>query len=136
MNGTAADAMAVLPARGPTALAAALGRVLGALELERASLTARDAEGLSRACEAKTEALAEAARLAAAGLAGETDELRELARRCRDLNEANGILIRGQRRQVDGALRILLGAGAGTELYGRDGSSRRLAPPRGPLASG
>ena len=64
------------------------------------------------------------------------DELRELAATCRQQNEANGLMIRGQRRRIEGALNILRGGQSGLDIYGRDGAATQLTRlSREPLAS-
>ena len=64
------------------------------------------------------------------------DELRELAAECRQQNDANGLMIRGQRRRIEGALNVLRGGQPGVEIYGRDGAANQLTRfSRGPLAS-
>ncbi len=110
----------------------ALADVLEALEAEHQALLARDAARLTEATAAKSRAMAQAAALEAERKAvmalGEMDDetlqpLRQLARRCRDLNEANGALIRGQRRRVEASLSLIRGGqgGVAPATYGPDG---------------
>lgn len=123
-------------------LRAALDEVLTALEAERSALESRDADGLLAASQRKADALG---RVAALGLAdgavrgpeGAGGELTVLLDRCRTLNESNGALIRGQRRRVEGTLRVLFGGAgdAAPDVYGRNGGTQFHAPSRGPLAS-
>ena len=117
------------------------GRMLDALEAERAALRSRDAEALLTAVRRKGDALDRATHasdhVGAADPAGTPGEsLRALAARCRELNDANGALIRGQRRRIDGALRVLVGnTGNAAEVYGRDGGTQFMPARRRPLAS-
>ena len=133
----------------------ALTLVLDALVSERAALEARDAEGLLAASDRKAEGIAGAGRLeqerrellhaepglaeADAGIDRRFGDLRALAAHCRELNEANGLLIRGQRRRVEGSLRLLRGGRANADVYadvyGRNGETRLPRLRRGPLAS-
>jgi flagellar biosynthesis/type III secretory pathway chaperone len=130
---------------------AALGLVEAALRDERAALEARDAAALLAATDRKSAALAAAAALTSErqALAGDaplpTDTgpqpgaatLRTLARRCRELNDANGVLIRAQRQRVEGLLTVLTGSPAAIPAtYQPDGTpaAGRRAP-RGPLAT-
>jgi flagellar biosynthesis/type III secretory pathway chaperone len=126
---------------------AALGVVEAALHDERQALETRDAAALLAATERKAAALAAAAGLTAGSgpLAGtgaaatgspRHAALRALVRRCRELNEANGALIRAQRQRVEGLLAVLTGGAATPATYQADGTragTRRA--PRGPLAT-
>jgi flagellar biosynthesis/type III secretory pathway chaperone len=127
---------------------AALGAVEAALRDERQALEARDAAALLAATERKAAALAAVAELTAGReppAAGPADAsgtprhaaLRLLARRCRELNDANGALIRAQRQRVEGLLALLTGGTAtAPATYQADGtraSARRAL--RGPLAT-
>jgi flagellar biosynthesis/type III secretory pathway chaperone len=75
------------------------------------------------------------------GVTGRLQRLKDLARRCRDLNDHNGALIRAQRQRVETSLQLLQGgvpAGGlkgSVETYGPDGSARSLPGRRGRLAS-
>lgn len=129
--------------------AVALAAVFAALEDEQQALHDRDAAALLDAANRKGEAIGVAARLeqerrslldegflgerSGPGIDSRFRRLRELAARCRDLNDANGALIRGQRRRVEVSLRLIRG-GLDDETYAADGS-RRAARSRGPLAS-
>lgn len=127
----------------------ALRAVLDVLTRERAALDARDADSLLTASNLKAEAIARAARLEQRRKeilehhpeAGDTavqdrfQELRQLAATCRERNDANGVLIRGQRRRIEGSLQLLQGGRAATDVYGRDGEKRTLRGGRGPLVS-
>jgi flagellar biosynthesis/type III secretory pathway chaperone len=129
---------------------AALRDVLEMLGRESAALRARDVGALPGISDSKADAVARAANLGQqrqvllqefpdAGEAAASSalaSLRELALECRQLNEANGLMIRSQRRRIEGALGILCGGQPGVSVYGRDGAAlqpRRLA--RGPLAA-
>lgn len=127
---------------------AALGAVEAALRDERQALEARDAAALLAATDRKAAALAAAAELTAGRgpLAGTTaaaagtpryPALRALARRCRELNDANGALIRAQRQRVEGLLAVLTGGTAGAPAtYQADGTrAAARRSPRGPLAT-
>jgi flagella synthesis protein FlgN len=123
------------------------------LQAERRALETRNAEELSQAAAGKSERLtviatleqqrvglvpdAQAMALACGSepeLGGRWQELLELTASCRDLNEANGTLIRWQRRRVEGTLRLLRGA-SGPAIYGPDGGNQTGARVRTPLAS-
>jgi flagellar biosynthesis/type III secretory pathway chaperone len=127
---------------------AALEEILTALGAEEAALKSRQPEALLAASNAKAELVARAARLErerrdllkdgkrppAAARQG-LQVLRDLARRCRERNEANGQMIRGQRRRVEGALNLLRTGSASAETYGSDGASRSGLRKKLPLAS-
>lgn len=134
-------------------LAAEVAAVRGILEIlgrEGAALLGRDASGLLAISNSKAEAVGRAASLAkqrqallqehpdlsGAHMTAALEQLRELALACRQQNEANGLMIRGQRRRIEGALNILRGGRPGVDIYGRDGAATQLArPSREPLAS-
>lgn len=124
--------------------------VLEILGRESAALLRRDAGTLLSISNAKSEAVAHAAELGRqrqamlqenpdirpAGVAVALEQLRELAAECRQQNEANGLMIRGQRRRIEGALNILRGGRPGVDIYGRDGTATQLTRlSREPLAS-
>ncbi|MBL8197533.1 MAG: flagellar protein FlgN [Chromatiales bacterium] len=131
--------------------AAAMRGVLEILGQESAALLARDVGALPGISNSKADAVARAADLGQqrqALLQENVDpaqggvvtsalaQLRALALECRQLNEANGLMIRSQRRRLEGALNILRGGQPGVDVYGRDGAAtqpRRLS--RGPLAA-
>lgn len=127
----------------------ALRAVLATLQTERTALEERSPDALLAASNAKAEAVARAARLeqerrdhfeANPGtqptpVNNLLDELKRLAADCRQLNEANGLLIRGQRRRVEGSLNMLRGGGPAPDTYGRDGETRPVRGPKTPLAS-
>jgi flagella synthesis protein FlgN len=123
------------------------------LQAERQALETRNAEELSQAAAGKSEQLAvigtleqqrvrlvpdaAAMELVCASepeLGGRWQQLLELTASCRDLNEANGTLIRWQRRRVEGTLGLLRGA-SGPAIYGPDGGNQTGARVRTPLAS-
>lgn len=127
----------------------ALRAVLGTLEDELAALHERAPEALIAASNAKAEAVARAARLEqqrrdflaanpgppAAPENRLLNELKKLAAECRQQNDANGVLIRGQRRRIEGSLNVLRGGSAAPDTYGRDGETRPVRGPKTPLAS-
>ena len=127
----------------------ALRAVLATLDTERAALEARAPDALLAASNGKAEAVARAARLEqerrehveahpgtqTATVNGLLNELKRLAAECRQQNEANGLLIRGQRRRVEGSLNVLRGGHAAPDTYGRDGESRPTRGSKTPLAS-
>lgn len=126
----------------------AMHAVLATLEAEHAALHARDAGALMQAVGDKADRIAEAGSLDAqrrsafafplsglmsskgrfsadAGVAHRWQQLIALAERCRNLNESNGQLIRGQRRRVDQALSLLRGGSPlASPEYGPKGDSR------------
>lgn len=126
----------------------AMQAVLTALEAEQAALGTRDAGALMQAVSDKAGRIAEAGRLEAqrrdvvafplsglvgprgqfsadAGVSHRWQQLIALAQRCRNLNESNGQLIRGQRRRVDQALCLLRGESpAASSEYGPSGDTR------------
>jgi flagellar biosynthesis protein FlgN len=129
---------------------AAMRAVLEILGRESAALLARDVGALPGISNSKADAVARAANLGQqrqallqetpdpgqAGMTSALAQLRTLALECRQLNEANGLMIRSQRRRLEGALNILRGGQPGVDVYGRDGAAtqfRRLS--RGPLAA-
>ncbi|MBL8200101.1 MAG: flagellar protein FlgN [Chromatiales bacterium] len=127
----------------------ALRAVLVTLADELTALQERAPEALLAASNAKAEAVARAARLeqqrrdhvkANPGRPDATashllNDLKKLAAECRQRNDANGLLIRGQRRRVEGSLNVLRGASATPDTYGRDGEPRPVRGPKTPLAS-
>ena len=124
----------------------ALRRVLATLGAERAALDERSPDALLAASNAKAEAVAVAASLEqqrqaqaaadpTAAATGLINELKTLAAECRQQNDVNGLLIRGQRRRVEGSLNVLRGGRAATDTYGRDGETRLIQGTRTPLAS-
>jgi len=127
----------------------ALRAVLATLHTEQAALKERGPEALLAASNAKAEAVARAARLEQerrdhleanpgnqpAPVKQLLNELKRLAAECRQQNEANGLLIRGQRRRVEGSLNVLRGGSAAPDTYGRDGETRPKRGPKTPLAS-
>jgi flagellar biosynthesis/type III secretory pathway chaperone len=127
----------------------ALRAVLATLQAERAALEERVPEALLAASNAKAEAVARAARLEQerrdhfeanpgdqpAAISRQLKELKQLAGECRKQNEANGLLIRGQRRRVEGSLNVLRGGRAAPDVYGQDGATQPVRDPKKPLAS-
>lgn len=127
----------------------ALQAVLATLQTERAALQDRSAEALLVATNAKSEAVARAVHLEQerralveaipgnlpAAASRSLAELKRLATECRQHNDANGLLIRGQRRRIEGSLNVLRGGRAAADTYGRDGETRHLRGPRTTLAS-
>lgn len=127
----------------------ALRAVRATLDAEREALQLRAPDALLLASSAKAQAVAQAARLeqerrehSAGNPAGQSladhgllTELKRLAVECRHQNEANGLLIRGQRRRIEGSLNVLRGGRATPDTYGRDGETRLNRSSRTPLAS-
>ena len=127
----------------------ALRAVLATLQTERTALEERSPDALLAASNGKAEAVACAARLEQerrehleanpgtqpAAVNRLLNELKRLAMECRQQNEANGLLIRGQRRRVEGSLNALRGGRAAPDTYGRDGETRPTRGPKTPLAS-
>lgn len=118
---------------------AALSAVLESLSAEAEALADRHPERLLAASQAKSAAIHRASSLERErqllcatnpGLTiGRTQEslaqLRRLAEECQRRNEANGLLIRGQRRRLEASLSILRGGQPAADVYGRDGETRR-----------
>ena len=115
----------------------ALGRMLAGLEAEQSALRARDIDALNAAMDLKTECMAQLESLAAQlgpvpNVAGadrrileRREHVRALSEQCRELNEANGLLITGQQNFVTGALGALGIGAAGNSTYGPDGANLR-----------
>lgn len=120
---------------------AALSAVLESLAAESKALVDRHAERLLAASQAKSEAIHRASILErerqllcaanpglTAGRATQSvAQLRRLAEECQRQNEANGLLIRGQRRRLEASLSILRGGRPAADVYGRDGETRRAS---------
>lgn len=127
----------------------AMQAVRDSLEAERQALAARDGEALLKAVSGKAASLASADTIegrrqalldrlgiadrpgrgsrgfsADAGIGQRWQQVLALTQQCRALNDANGQMIRGQRRRVDGTLRILRGEPAAAAEYGPSGESR------------
>lgn len=131
---------------------AAMQDVLAALEAERGALAGRDGQALLDAVNRKAAAIAGADTVegrrqamldqlgvaprpgrsfsADAGISQRWQQVVALTEQCRALNDANGRMIRGQRRRVDGALRILRGETAAPAEYGPAGERRARGPQR------
>ena len=126
---------------------AGMQSVLTSLEAERAALSARDGDALLRAVSDKAQSLAGADTLEQrrqqylqqmglgarhggrqfsvdAGVSQRWQQVLALTRQCRALNDANGQLIRGQKRRTEGALRILRGDATAPAEYGPGGVER------------
>ncbi|MFO1356972.1 MAG: flagellar protein FlgN [Gammaproteobacteria bacterium] len=135
----------------------AMQAVLSSLETERQALSARDSDALLAAVGSKADCIAAAdaadqrrrallERLgisdrpgragrgfsADGGIGQRWQQVLALTRQCRALNDANGQLIRGQHRRIDGTLRLLRGEPPTAAAYGPASAGR--GPPR-PLAS-
>lgn len=133
----------------------AMQAVLSSLEDERRALAARDGDALLKAVGAKAESIAAAGEIDErrqvllerlgisdrpgrgsrgfgndAGIGQRWQQVLALTRQCRALNDANGQLIRGQRRRVDSTLRLLRGEPAATAEYGPGGEARARNPQR------
>ncbi len=127
----------------------AMQAVLAALDAERRALSSRDADALLQAVGDKAASVASAGTIeerrremmerlgladspgrgrrdfsADAGIAHRWQQVVVLTQRCRAMNDANGQLIRGQRRRVDGTLRLLRGEPVGAVEYGPAGEHR------------
>jgi flagellar biosynthesis/type III secretory pathway chaperone len=118
------------------------------LEEEHRALQLRDPQQLLAAIERKTDCIVAAERIErqCRGMAGagtdrdpryekKREELDTLTRTCRELNEANGALIRRQRQRVDATLRILRGAPEESAIYGPSGDDARRGVVKQLLAS-
>lgn len=129
---------------------AALRVVLATLEAEQAALQERVPDALIAASNAKAEAVARAARLEqerrdslgqsagtsqSATVSRLLNELKKLAADCRQRNEVNGQMIRGQRRRIEGSLNVLRGGSAAPDTYERNGETRSVRGGRNPRAS-
>jgi len=137
----------------------AMRAVLASLQVEREALSARDPEKLLEAVSRKAASVAAAdeadrrrqgllERLgiterpgsgrrgpgADDGIGRRWQQVLALTRECRALNDANGQLIRGRQRRVDGALRILRGGLPAATEYDPRGTGRTAGSPR-PLSS-
>ena len=148
-----------LDAQSPPALSELLDQqistlesLLTCLEAERQALGSRDVAALEQATARKTSQLSTADQLEKQRRALVPDEgtMRKLARepaigprwqqlmaltlRCRELNDANGMMIRWQHRRVAGTLHLLRGAPT-VDTYGPDGDSSQATKSRTPLAS-
>ena len=127
----------------------ALRAVLATLSTERVALQERSPDALIAASNAKAEAVARAARLEQerrdslesspgtqpTAVKRLLNELKELAAECRQRNEANGQMIRGQRRRIEGSLNVRRGGQAAPDTYGRDGETRPIRGGKRPLGS-
>ncbi|CAG0938465.1 Flagella synthesis protein FlgN [Gammaproteobacteria bacterium] len=127
----------------------AMQAVLSSLEEERRALAARDGDALLKAVGSKAESIAAAGEIdqrrqallerlgigdrpgrasrgfgADAGIGQRWQQVLALTRQCRALNDANGQLIRGQHRRIDGTLRLLRGEPSATPEYGPGGEAR------------
>lgn len=133
----------------------AMQAVLSSLEEERRALAARDGDALLKAVGSKAESIAAAGEIdqrrqallerlgigdrpgrasrgfgADAGIGQRWQQVLALTRQCRALNDANGQLIRGQQRRIDGTLRILRGGLSTATEYDPRGSERASGSPR------
>ena len=61
-------------------------------------------------------------------------EILELARRARDLNRTNGIMLQQRSRLAESALRVLLGSARESATYGPDGMMQSRSGTRGLVA--
>lgn len=128
----------------------ALENLRTCLEEEHRALQSRDPEMLLAVTERKTACLSEANRIArqqretgsaqtSVVVDRDTNRRREhldtLTRTCRELNDANGALIRRQRVRVETTLRILRGDPAQSDLYSPTGQQSQNGPARRTLAS-
>lgn len=68
-------------------------------------------------------------------LARPYDECADRARKCRDLNDRNGILVGAQIKRVEGLLGALMGGSAEPRAYGPRGQSRPYSTASGTVLS-
>lgn len=68
-------------------------------------------------------------------LAGRYDECATRARKCRDLNDRNGILVGAQIKRVEGLLGAITGAGNEPRAYGPRGQSNPYSATAGTVLS-
>ena len=130
----------------------AMQSVLTSLEAERQALSARDGDALLKAVSSKAASLASADSIesrrqatldrfgmsdrpgrgftADGGISQRWQQVLALTAQCRALNDANGQIIRGQRRRVEGTLRVLRGEPTAAAEYGPSGERRSLATQR------
>ena len=133
----------------------AMQAVLTSLEAERQALSARDGDALLKAVTSKASSIASADTIegqrqvmldslgiserrgrggrdfsADAGISQRWQQVLTLTQQCRALNDANGQLIRGQRRRVEGTLRVLRGEPVVPVEYGPAGEHRSRGPTR------
>jgi len=128
----------------------AVEQVLDSLERERTALNARDADALLKITGEKERCVAQAAELerqriglqrelGVDGSSGEFDgsrhALRSLVLQCRELNDANGLMIRWQRQRVAESLNLVMGDRRDASVYGPDGEARAHLRQRPPIAS-
>jgi flagella synthesis protein FlgN len=128
---------------------AAMQTVLSALQAEHQALKERDGDALLRVVDSKAASVSHADQLEKrrhaimaqmgigsrpvggnrqfsrdAGVSQRWQQMLALTERCRAINEANGQLIRGQRRRVDAAMQILRGGAISSTEYGPAGAAR------------
>ena len=132
---------------------AAMESLRACLEDEHRVLQSRDPEELLSVAERKSACLGEARRINRLYQEIETREttgsrnttgpevirrhekLDTLTRMCRDLNNANGSLIRRQKTRVEKTLHILRGEPERNDVYGPSGATTHRSPSRRVLAS-
>lgn len=132
---------------------AAMQSLRACLEEEHRVLQTRDPDELLSVADRKSACLGEAGRLnrqyqeieARQGptrpdttnreLGPRRDKLDTLTRLCRDLNNANGSLIRRQKNRVEKTLHILRGEPERTDVYGPSGATMNRTSGRRILAS-
>jgi len=122
---------------------AAMEAVLSCLTIERDALQSRDIDQLVNITEQKNAALSAANRIdqqrrnltgpaendGQDGIDSETAQRRQklggIVEACRELNDANGLMIRWQSRRVDNTLRLLRGDFGEEAVYGSKGEPGR-----------
>lgn len=118
------------------------------LDEEHRALQLRDPEQLLTVIERKNDCITEANRIEEVcreldpadtirdrAIRKKRDQVDTLARTCRDLNEANGSLIRRQRMRVETTLQILRGDPDQSGVYGPSGASDSTGTSKKLLAS-
>ncbi len=121
----------------------AMQRLLNCLEDEYQALQTRDVKGLESITEQKNACLVTAAARTkqldlgshrnvngSAEIRAQREELDTLTKTCRDLNDANGALIRRQKMRIDSTLNILRGTENQASSYGPSGESTQANPSR------
>jgi len=117
----------------------AMEAVRDCLKEERRALAERDSAALEQAAGRKAELIGAAGQLekkrlqiapdresmdrlsVTPGIRDRWHLLLQLTRECRQLNDANGMLIRAQQRRVETTLDIVRGTPSATAVYGPDG---------------
>ncbi len=120
--------------------------ILECLHSEQAALTARDSDAVIRIAGEKAAKLALAEDLGtqrrgfsqevtSRAIDNKKQELKALTINCRELNDANGLLIRRQQQRVETSLNLITGGRVEPSVYGPDGGKPTQLRSRAPLAS-